>query len=214
MMIALFAMYVGAAVLAWILTAKRPEHRPVALLLSLGLAVEVLQLVLEVGVLAPLRASLGVQAPWTGWAAVVGLMAKGVWAIWPAALAATVLVAFGRKPWLAIVGWACTMIVFAVVHPIAGDGSEARVLAVVEVLFVAISAGVLVAWYSKPSRPMNSAQFALTMIVATELVSLLGAWRVGLFEQWPVSQMLYLVLFGVLILTQGRALWNSPQPCA
>jgi len=214
MMLSLFALYIGAVVLAWLLTSKRPEHRPVALLLSLGLAVEIVQLALEVGVLAPLRTSLGVATPWTGWAEVAGLAAKAVWMTWPAALAGTVLVAFGRKPWLAFVAWACALAAFAVIHPIAGDGSEARALVAVEVLFVAISAGVLVAWYRKPSQPMNSAQFALTMIVATELVSLLGAWRVGLFAQWPVSQVLYLVLFGVLILTQGRFLWNSPQPSA
>ena len=212
MMFALFAMYGMAVMLAWILASKRPEHRPVALLLSLGLTVEVVQLALEVGVLAPLRASLGVEVPWTGWASVVGLVAKAVWMIWPAALTATVLVAFGKKPWAAFIGWACALAFFATAHPIAGDGSEARALAMVEVGFVAVSAAVLIAWYRQPMRPMNSAQFALTMIVATELVSLLGAWRVGPFEQWPVSQVLYLVLFGVLILTQGRWLWNSPQP--
>ena len=50
------------------------------------------------------------------------------------------------------------------------------------------------------------------MIVSTETISLFGAWRVGLFEQWPVSQVLYLTLFGMLILSQGRLLWSSPQP--
>jgi hypothetical protein len=213
MMIAFFATLAVAAALAWIVTSRRPEHRPLALLLSVGLASELAQLAWNAEVLTPLRASLGVQMPWTGWARAAGLVADALYFVWPAALVAAALVVFaGRKPWAAVAGWACAVAALAVLHPIAADGSLGRVLTAVQVFSVAVSALLGVAWYRRTTKPGSSAHYALGMIVTTELVSLLGAWRIGPFEHWPVSQVLYLSLFGMLIVSQGRYLWSSPQP--
>jgi hypothetical protein len=213
MTIALLLTFAAAVVVAWILASKRPEHRSVALLLSFGLIADAGLCVFDAAVLAPLRASLGTATPWTGWARAAGFLADAVTLVWPAAILAAVLVVFaGRKPWPALAGWACVLVVLAVAHPIAGDGSQARALALANTLAIMASAGIVLAWYRKTTEPAGSARLALALIVSAEAVSLLGAWRVGPFERWPVAQALYLALFGALVLAQGRFLWSSPQP--
>lgn len=213
MMVASILALASAIALAWILASKRPEHRPAAMLLSIGLFANVAQVFWEVYVIAPLRDELGVNVPWTGWARLAGLASDAITLSWPAAIVGAILVAFaGRKPWAAFYAWAGVLAVLAVVHPIAGDGSQARALFTVDSGATVVAIGTIVGWYRRTSGPANSAQMALALIVSAELVSLLGAWHVGPFAEWPHSHMLNLAMFGVLILAQGRFLWNSPQP--
>jgi hypothetical protein len=212
MVIAFVAVLVAAVAMAWTLASRRPEHRPVALLLSAGLVIEALRFVLDAAVLAPLRASLGVGVPWTGWARVAGVVEDALTLIGPAALVAAVLAVFtSRKPWMAAVGWALAFAFFVLMHPIAGDGSQARALLAVQALSSVLCAGIVAAWYGKASNRPQSEHLALALVVAAEVVSLLGAWTHGPFEHWPLSQMLYLTLFGVLVLVQGRQVWTSVQ---
>jgi hypothetical protein len=209
---ALWLALVVVTAMAWALASKRREHRPIAVLLSLGLAAEVAQRALSVAVLAPLRAALGVDVPWSGWARAAGLLYDAVALTWPAALVGAALVVFaGRRPWAALLGWSFAVAAFAGAHPIAGDGSQARAYTAVQTLAVAIAAGLGLGWIRGRATPATTAQYALAMMVIAELVSLLGAWRVGLFEGWPIAQALYLVMFGVVALVQGRFLWTSPQ---
>jgi len=73
--------------------------------------------------------------------------------MWPAAIVAAALVVFaGRKPWAALLGWSIVLVMLAVLHPIAGDGSQARVLAVVQSLSIVAAAGVGYAWYRELER--------------------------------------------------------------
>jgi len=209
MTIALLLAFATAIVLAWMLTSKRPEHRPVALLLCVGLAADVGQHVYDLAVLGPLRDSLGVAVPWTGWARVAAFLAHAMTMVWPAAIVGAALVVYaGRKPWGAFLGWAIVLAVFAVAHPIGEN--QAMALAIVQSLSIVAAAGIGYAWYRRTTTPATSAQLALAMIVTAELVSLLGAWRIGPFAAWPISQTLYLSMFGILILIQGRFLW-TPQ---
>ncbi len=214
MMFAFFATLAVAAALAWRVTSRRPEHRPLALLLSVMLADNLAVRAWNAAVLAPLRASLGVQVPWTGWARVAGLVTHALWLVEPAALLAAALVVFaGRKPWAAVASWASAVVMLGIMHPTAADGSLARALTALQVVAV-LYAATLGVWRWRKTRAATPAQLALGMIVTTELVSLLGAWRIGPFEHWPVSQALYLMLFAGLVLFQGRFLWSSPQPSA
>jgi hypothetical protein len=212
MMNALAIALAIVAAMAWVLASRRREHRPVAVLLSFGLAGDLLVRALVVAIIAPLRDALGVDVPWTGWAWGAALLIHAIELMWPAALVATSLVVFARrKPWAAIIGWACAVATFAVVHPIAGDGSLARAFTAVQVLSVSTSVALCLMWLRRRTTPATSAQYALMMIVIAELVSLLGAWRVGLFDGWLISQGLYLLMLGIIALVQGRFLWNSPQ---
>lgn len=208
---ALWLALVVATAMAWALASKRREHRPIAALLSLGLAAELAQRTLSVAVVGPLRGALGVDVPWTGWARAAGLLYDAVALTWPAALIAAALVVFARRrPWAAFLVWGSAVAVFAALHPIAGNGSQARAYTAVQVLSVAIAAAMGLEWASRRTTPATTAQLALAMIVIAELVSLFGAWRVGLFDGWPISQALYLVMFAIVALVQGRFLWTSP----
>lgn len=212
MIVAFYGLMAGAAVLAWVLTLRRPEHRPVAMLLTAGLVLDVGLGVLGQTVVAPIRASLGVAVPWTGWAEAVAVLYNAVALAWPFALLAASLAVFTRRsPWFAFAGWGLAVALFAVLHPIAGDGSQARFLTFGELFPALVSAVLVVFAYRSARRPASSAEFALAVIVAAEVVSLLGAWRVGLFQGWPVTQGLYMVVYATLVIAQGRFLW-TPQP--
>jgi hypothetical protein len=210
MMIAYLVMLAATTLLAWVVAERRPEHRPIALLLSAQLAAELALLALAVGVLAPLRAELGVSVPWTGWARVAGHLADALWLVGSALVVAAALVVFaGRKPWPAFAGWACAVAALVVVHPIAGDGSQGPMLSAAQGLATVVSAGLFVAWRRRATKPATPAQFCLTMIVANELISLLGAWWAGPFQRWSVTQFSAWLVLGVLVLLQGRSLWTT-----
>jgi hypothetical protein len=197
--------------MAWALAVKRREHRPIAVLFSLGLGGELAIQAYDATVLEPLRAGLGVDVPWTGWARAAALLSHAIVLTWPAALVGAALVVFaGRRPWPAVVGWVLAVALFAVTHPIAGDGTLAAALTAAQAVSVAAAAAVCLTWLLWRTTPAMSAQYTLLMIVIAESISLLGAWRVDLFGAWPVSQVAYLVMFGSVALVQGRFLW-TPQ---
>ena len=207
MMLLFFALWLSVIVLAWMLARKRPEHRAVAVLLSVGFAADIVHPALD-AMAAPPQADPVNQ--WLAW--IAGVLGNGLALLWPAALVGAALIVFaGRKPWAAIAGWACALALLVLLHP--AREVHARAFSLVQALAVACAVGIGVSWYRrKGDRPMTSAHFALAMILSTELVGLLGAWRVGPFEHWPISQVLYLLLFAMLLVSQWRYLWRSPQP--
>lgn len=79
--------FLAAVALAWVSTSRCREHRPTAVLMSLVLGSNVAQLVLDRTVLAPLRAELGVERPWVGWAWAAALASHSITLTVPAAFA-------------------------------------------------------------------------------------------------------------------------------
>jgi hypothetical protein len=209
MMLLFFALWLAVIVLAWMVARRRPEHRAVAVLLSVGFAADIVRPMFD-GIAAPPDAAPSLQR--LAW--IAGVVAHALALLWPAALVGAAIVVFsGKKPWAAVAGWACALAALVIVHPARED--QARAFALVQLLAVAWAAVLGVGWYRRRGDgSMSSAHFALAMILSTELVSLLGAWRVGPFEHWPISQVLYILLFVMLIVSQWRYLWSSPQPSA
>jgi hypothetical protein len=83
--------------------------------------------------------------------------------------------------------------------------------AAVHVVAALVCAALGLAWYRATAKPPTSAHYALAMIVTAEVISLLGAWRIGPYDAWLISQVLYLLMLVVVVVVQGRYLWNSPQ---
>lgn len=81
-----FALSILACALAWALVRRRPEHRPVALLLTLGLFADIVRQALAVYAIGPARASSG-GAPLTGWARAAGHLDAALFTAYPAAMA-------------------------------------------------------------------------------------------------------------------------------
>jgi hypothetical protein len=205
MMLAFFAVWLAVIVMAWALTQRRPEHKPIAVLLSVGFVADVVY-----PILALLLHSACPRATWAS-----GMLANGLALVWPAAVVGAALVVFaGKKPWAAGFGWACALAAIAVSCSIAGNDSEPRVLTMIQVMASLSAAGIGITWYRaarKARTAANSAHFVLMAIIVTEVVALLGAWRIGPLEHWPVSQALYVLMFGLVGFMQGRLLCSS-QP--
>src|ERR1700722_8153226 len=208
MTLALFGTLVLASLFAWFLSTRRQEHRPVAILLTAGLALDIIDHVYDLAVIAPLRGELGLQAPWTGWARVAGAMADAIGLLWPAALVGAAFVVFlGKRPWPALVGWAVIVLWLTLAHPMASDGTLARYLAAAESIGAAVAVGIAIQWFVRTTKAGNSAQLTLAIITLAEVISLLGTWRVGVFQNWMISQALYLMMLVSVIIAQGRILW-------
>src|SRR4051812_3600237 len=98
-----YLFYLPATGLSWVTAKKYPEHRPIALLLSFGLASDVLRQALQWWVLGPAYAELH-GAPATGWLRVLVHMEQSLFVAWPISLAAVPFKRFLRKPiwWLGL----------------------------------------------------------------------------------------------------------------
>jgi len=210
---ALYILSVLAVASAWGLARRDRTHRPVAVLLTLGLASDVAVRALQAFYLESARVRLGVSVPWTGTDRIVGHVSDAVVLLWPAALAgASIAVFLGWRPWLAVAGYVLAVVAFIVLHPIGGNGSLPLALKAFNVASVAVAVGCAATWYMKTEksgeRP-NTARAALLVLLPIELASLAGAWRLG-FAKWHLSQIAYLVMFSILVLIQGGSLWGSP----
>lgn len=210
----MFALIIGpmaAVALAWALTTKYREHRPTAVLLSLLLGGILAQRALEIAVLVPLRASLGVDHPWTGWAWGVALANHAIALVEPAALVGAALVVFARRrPWGAVAAWIGAVVAYAAVHPL--GAAQARFLLVAETVGIVTAAGVATAWWVRSATAVGaSAQHAVTAIVMAELLNLPNA--AGAIPGWPTAQTLYVLLFGSLIVMQAYATKRDVDAC-
>jgi hypothetical protein len=208
---ALYAALVIATVLAWELALWRPEHQPIAYLLTVELASNVAQRAMH-PVLLHWLATLG-DATWTGWPRVVAHVSQALFMVWPAALAAIALVVFlGRKPWPVMACYAVVVAGLVALHPKARDGSLPRVYAAVQMVGLLVAVGSAAMWYlssRRTRRRANTAQAALMFILSVEVPSIAGAWRIGIFAHWHLAQIAYLIMFVLLILLQAVFLWRS-----
>lgn len=193
-MIAVMFLSAAIAVLfAWFLAGRRIEHRPIAVLLSVGFAADGASEILDRLVLAPLRATHGVDAPWTGVPWLFALLSHALELVWPAALVGAALIVFARHHvWPAFGAWAMAVAALAVFHPIAT--ALATALSTADMLSVAASAILLALWYRRAVFA-TSAQVALAIIVLTEVAALACSPRL---PGWPASQAIHVLLFVVL----------------
>jgi hypothetical protein len=206
MLILFLVSCAAAAVLACMIAWRRPEHRSTAVLLSAMLGLQLALIVLDVGVLAPLRARLGVAVPWTGWAWAAALFSKALGLAWPATLMGTALVVYARRrPWFAGAAWAASVLAYAWLHPIASDGSQARFQATADMIGAVSAAGMGVAWYCRRSKAetATSAQNVLAVVILMELLALPEIPRVGALQNWPEPAPVYIIVLIVIALVQG-----------
>jgi hypothetical protein len=195
----------AASGLGWMIASKYPERRSPAILLTVLLGLMVAEIALDATVLGPLRARLGVHVPWTGWAWVAALVYNALELAWPATVVGSALVVFsGNKPWAAIAAWAAAVASYAVLHPIAGDGGQARFLATADLLGAITAAGMGIAWYRQrtASDSATSTHHVLATIILMELLALPEIPRVGALQSWPTPPVVYMVVLAVVALMQ------------
>jgi hypothetical protein len=196
----IYLVFALAMVLAWAVAARRTEHRPIAALLSAGLAASAACTAWNAIMVEPLRAALGTATPWSGWPYVAGTILHALVFVWPAALVGAALVVFARRsPWPAILAWAMVVFAFGLVHPAARGQVFAHQLA--ELAATLTAAGLWTAWARRRVQP-TSAHYAMSAVIVVELMSRVAEWRGGTLAD---SQVLYLVMLAVLVLMQGYA---------
>lgn len=211
MIVALYVLSALATALAWVLARRRAEHRPVAVLLSVGLASDVAVKLIRRFYLDTQIAQLGVDARWTGAPRRVAVLVHALFLAWPAALVGAALVVFLRRSaWPAGAGYAAAVAAVVVTHPIAGDGSLGRMLTAVQLAAVLTSFGCAVTWALRSRERSTSAQACMLVIAFVELAAMAGSWRVGVFTGWQLSRIAYVTMYVVAIVIQVGFLWSRP----
>ncbi len=198
---------VGAAALAAALARHRPDHRP-AMFFLVGMTVANLA---RFGIVRWILPNPPQAAPLTGALRIAGHVEHGLFLAWPAGLAALALVVLAeRRAWPALVGWAIVLLVLAGSYPAIRGELLRKVYLAADLVALAVMAASFVAFWRR--REATTPAIVIAMLLgAIELVVLfLGPWRGGLFgSAWTLAQGGYVVLYFVILLVEGGALWGS-----
>jgi hypothetical protein len=209
---ALYVASVGAVALAWAVARRHSEHRPLAVLLSIGLGCDLARRSIKYAFIAPayLRFHHG---PFDGWARVVAHLDEALFLTWPAAFAATALVSFDesgthiRRSLLAVAGiWAAAVGALALTYPLTRGPVLARCYLAAELAAVLTVVVTIGGWVPERRSPQLH-QVSIALLCVAELAALTGPWRINLFGSWPLAQSVYFALFLLLIVLQGGSLW-------
>jgi hypothetical protein len=207
-----YSLALGATGLAWWLARRRRDHRPFAVLLTFGFAIDVVRRLLYVCVLIPVEARAQ-GGPFTGWDRIAAHVDTALFLSWPAALTVASLHVFlKRRPWPALAAWALAVVALAITYPVTRGEVLQRVYLWIEAATLAASWGFVIAWIRSPDRGSPAFhQVCVALVLGTELTSLfVGPWKaVDLFAAWPLAQLAYAGLFVFLILLQGGVLWTT-----
>lgn len=195
--------FVTAVVSAWIVAATRKDHRPIALLLTFGLAIDLV------------RFSIGHPTTFTSF-----LISESLYLLWSAAVVDTLLHASFRLfrgalaiPWLTVVG------VVALLYPV-----DSLALEGLHRFLHLMAGGAFVAsLFAFSRRKVTSMVVALWVVSATELLLVLGPYALShAAKSWEVACAIYGTAFVILtflhvgILCSPRILrWTrsfSPTP--
>jgi hypothetical protein len=176
-------------------------------LLAGGLAVDVVKPGLFVLALAPGHALAG-AGPLQGWYRVAGHVHAALFLAWPAALAGTSLHVFLRRPaWPAAAVWAVVSAALAAAYPLTRGAVLARVYTAAELASVMVGVGAVATWAPRREAP-TPAHVVVALVLVAEIVAIVaGPWRFNLFGAWPLAQLAYATIFGVLVVLQGGLLW-------
>lgn len=209
-----YVVSVFATVLAWPVAKRRPDHTPIALLLTFGLVSDLVRRLLREYLFLPAYAALA-GAPATGWLRCAFNVEQALFLAWPAGLAAVALwVYLKQRPWIVALGYVEWVLAIAGLgYPaIRGDLLSKAYLAF-ELACLLVAVGAIVHWIAFRKDPPRVSHWIVALMVGTEVVGLIaGAWRFGIFTAWTLAQVSYCMLYAVLIAINGAVLWVWPNP--
>jgi hypothetical protein len=196
-----------ATALAWRVARGRPDHRPVAALLTVGFASDLARQALRTAVFLPARERFA-GAPYTGWTRVAADADNALVLAYPAAIVAVALWVFlRRRPWPVAIGWAVAVAALAVAYPVTRGAVLSRCYLGAELLAIAVTLGAAAMWLWRREPPTLTHAVAL-LLGASEAATLVS-FRKGLFTSWTLAQAGYVTLYVILIVLHGGAVCGS-----
>lgn len=200
-----------AALLAWRLAARRPDYRPVALLLTLGLGIDVARRALGLFVISPARVTFG-TAPFVGFARAAGHVDSALFLAWPAGLAALAIFVFSRRrSWAVLAIYVVAVVVLVIAYPLTRGDVLRRAYLAAELAALLIAVGTFLMWAIR-GEAVTVPHLATMMILSIDLATLLGPWRGNVFTSWPAAQVMYTTLYAALAILQGVSSWFLSRP--
>lgn len=205
-----YALSVTATGCAWTLTRRDRGHAPAALLLSTGLASDLLRRVLSVAVLAPAHAALGAAPfpPSLLWAVAVEVALQ---LAYPAAVASAALAVYvprRRVWWPVVAAWALLSAALVAVYPAVRGDALAAVYRVAHGVAAGVGAVALVR-LTQRRGVLTCAGRVVLFTTAADGVGVIVPWGQP-FTRWDLARVAYSSLCAVLITVQLRALWTAP----
>jgi hypothetical protein len=199
-----------ATALAWLVCRHRVEHRPIALLLTLGLTSDIVRRLLHVFILAPAHARTD-PGPLVAGARGAYHVEQALFLAWPAALVAAVLTVFlKRRPWLIGIAWVVAIAGLALTYPEMRSEALRRAYLGVELATIAISLGAMIQWGWAREWPTLTHGILMAFIGA-EIAVVWGPWRSGPFFGWTAAQIMYAVTYFVVTILQGGVSWKHSR---
>jgi hypothetical protein len=209
-----YAATAGAAALAWTIARRKPDHRPIAWLLTFYLLANLGRRALRELVIAPARDAIRTQGldpaavPFTGWERVAVDIDGALFIAWPAGVAALAIWVFTkRRPWGVLIAYAAVMAFMVATYPRGADLQ--RLYLAVELAAMCASLGCLLVWF-RSRESLSLKALATGIIVSVELAMVTGGpYRGNIFLTWQRAQQILIVMFMALIAVHAASIWRS-----
>jgi hypothetical protein len=200
----------AAAALAWRSGRDRPGHRPVGLLLSVGVVADLVRRAISVLALEPFRAANG-AAPFAGSARLAFHLEQVLFLAWPAGLVAVALVTLAhRRPWGAFAAQLAANLGLAAAYPAIRGAMLAKAYLGLELVALAAVVGAGLVWWSRRERP--SLTEGSTLLLGFVEFGAIIAYRQPFGAGWAWAQVIYFIAFGTLVVLHLGELWTSSRP--
>lgn len=217
MVATLYFLSALATILAWIVARRRSDHRSIAILLTFGIASDLVQRAILHLVLPP---PLLDNPPLTEWTRVAGHAESALFIAWPFGIAAQALWVFSRRrPRIVALAYIITVVALIMGYPATRGRALQRIYLGAELscLFVALAA--LFPWLARLSRLQDRVTLTSSctgLLVTGHFAAVVsGPYRVGLFGAWSIAQASYLAIYSAINLMHGVWLWEQRrQPSA
>jgi hypothetical protein len=206
----LYALSGIAVALAWAAARRRPEHRPFAGLLTLGLVSDVIRLLLQRWVLPP---PLLDNPPLTGWIRIAGYIDAALYVAWPIGIAAVALNTLAKRSMRpAIVAYVIVVAGLIIGYPTIRGDVLRKVLLGIELASMLVGLASILVWRRRSERSTITALCTSVIVVGHFGTVISGPYRFGLFgEAWFLAQVAYVLIYAVVIVLQAGILWEQPS---
>lgn len=215
-MLALHLLNALAVILAWACARRIPTHRPVAFTLAAGFAAELAREALVGWALPPAAAPPDAGSPLGGALLWAVFLDGALFIAWPALLAACSLrVLAERRTWPIAIVYTAAAVALAAMYPATRGSTLRHVYLGMDLAACLVGLASFGSWLARSwgRRRADLAVTAAAVLVTGHLAAVVaGPYRFGLFgAEWYLMQLAYVMLFSVLILLQGGALWTWKQ---